>query len=164
MIGDTRRKFTLCRQGGMKWILMSSVLDTSVPQCQLTVWPSPKCLCQWKRLFCVLVVAELFKSAVLIHRAEIITAAIVPIDSCVCPPPPVPPPLGWGNVCTHSLFGYLSYFCSCLRSDIELNLAVITFSTVSQTGAADGLWLTFVLQAVFGSLQKLSFMNDNESI
>lgn len=85
-------------------------------------------------IVCVPVVAELFKHAFLIRRAETITAAIASIDSRVCPPVLVVLLLfflHWAKEMFAHTACLGSYFCSRLRSHIELNLAVITFSAVS---------------------------------
>lgn len=73
-------------------------------------------------------VTELFKDATLIHSPKIITAAVVLIDCCICPPVLVILLLyllHWAK----EMFAHTAclgcYFCSCLRSHIEL--AVITF-------------------------------------
>lgn len=85
-------------------------------------------LCCRNCLIFVPAVEELFKNVFLIHRAEIITAAIVPIDSCIYPPVLVVVLvflLRW----VKEMFAHMAcsgtYFCSCLRSHIELNLAVM---------------------------------------
>lgn len=132
----------------MKMYFLSYVI---VVQCQFTEGehlPEVTFLSKEAIVFCVLVVAELFENAFLIHRAEMISALFVPIDSCVCPPVLVVLLLfllHWAKEMFAHTACLGSYFCSCLRSHIELNLAVITFL----------LCLRQVLLIVSGSLYLL---------